>query len=394
MKIRFISPWYPDYANVHSGIFVAKQVEALSEAGQDVTVDVPQIFPAPPGPIPNTVTRAMEELAEISLDAMFATKGGVTYLPTPVPTRGGPMGRAEAMRLSLSLLAGLRPGSADVDHAHLGMPTAWAVAHSGNGVPLVVTEHQSTLGAVLAEPAAAEAYADVIRRSSAFICVSPHLRTQIADALGDWVLEHIEIVPNIVDLEGIPFRERSPTTFSSWVYVGGLMPHKGVQDLLRAFADYVRRHDSKAQLRLVGDGPLRGWIETYASTRAISDSVHLIGSVEHERLGIHLEESDVMVHLSPAETFGIAPLEGIGAGLPVVALRNEGSVGTWGDIEEQCGKMLPLEASPDEIADAIAELRDGPEGLNGAVGRQAVIDRFSPQIVATRLTDIYERVVQ
>jgi len=394
MKVRFVSPWYPDYAHIHSGIFVAKQVEALRDTGLDVTVDVPQIFPAPPGPIPAAVTRAMKDLAEISLDAMFAERDGVTYVPTPVPTRGGPMGRAEAMKVSLSLLAGFRADTADVDHAHLGMPTAWAVAHSGDGVPLVVTEHQSTLAAVLSEPPAADAYAEVIRRAAAFICVSPHLRAQIADALGEWVLEHIEIVPNIVDLEHIPFRDRTKLDFSAWVYVGGLMPHKGVQHLLRTFAAYVKTHDDRAQLRLVGDGPLRGWIETFASTRGIAKSVHLAGSVEHERLGTHLDESDVMVHLSPAETFGIAPLEGIGAGLPVIALRNDGSLGTWGDIEEKCGKMLPLEASPGEIADAVDRLRDDPSRLDAAYGRQTVIDRFSPEIVASHLTEIYQRVLR
>jgi len=394
MRVRFISPWYPDYAHVHSGIFVAKQVDALRQAGLDVTVDVPQIFPAPPGPIPTAVTRAMHELAETSLDAMFARRDGVTYAPTPTPSRGGPMGRAEAMKTSLSLLARIRGDAADVDHAHLGMPTAWAVAHSGDDLPLVVTEHQSTLAAVLSEPPAAEAYADVVRRAASFICVSPHLRAQIADALGDWVLGRIEIVPNIVDLAHIPFRDRPTLEFSAWIYVGGLMPHKGVQHLLRTFAIYAKKHDDRAQLRLVGDGPLRGWIETFATTRGIADSVHLEGSVEHERLGRYLSEADVMVHLSPAETFGIAPLEGIGAGLPVIALRNDGSLGTWGDIEEKCGAMLSLDASPEKIADVIAGLRDNPSRLDPAYGRKAVIDRFSPEIVASHLTEIYHRVLR
>lgn len=394
MRVRFVSPWYPDYAHVHSGIFVAKQIDALRDAGHEVSVDVPQIFPAPPGPVPSAVTQAMRGLAAKSLDAMFASSDGVTYLPTPVPSRGGPMGRAEAMRTSLSLLAEFKDETAEIDHAHLGMPTAWAVSQSSRDVPLVVTEHQSTLAAVLAEPQAADAYADVVRHSSAFICVSPHLRDQIADALGDWVLDQIEIVPNIVDLEHIPFKERSPLGFSSWIYVGGLMPHKGVQHLLRAFSEYVKLHDDRAQLRLVGDGPLRGWIETYTSTRGISESVHLVGSVEHDDLGEQLDQADVMVHLSPAETFGIAPLEGIGAGLPVVALRNDGSLGTWGDIEEQCGAMLPLDASPHDIAVAVAELRDSSQRLDPSSGRQAVVDRFSPEIVARRLTEIYERVVR
>jgi len=394
VKVRFVSPWYPDYALVHSGIFVAKQVAAVRELGHDVTVDVPQIFPAPSGPIPKQVTESMRSLARRSRDAMFATRDGVTYVPTPVPSRGGSMGRAEAMANSLSLLAEFRDDAPDVIHAHLGMPTAWAVSQTDRNVSLVVTEHQSTLSSVFAEPPATDAYAEVVRRADAFICVSDHLRDQIADGVGDWARDRIEVIPNIVDLAEISFVERPDPEFHSWIYIGGLMAHKGVQTLLRTFAEYVKRHDEDASLTLVGDGPLRGWIQAFATTRGFSDSVRLTGSVPHDQLGAHLARADVMVHLSPAETFGIAPLEGIGSGLPVVCLRNAGAVNSWGDLERECGLLVPLDASPVEIAEAISRLRRSGDQLDAVAGRQAVLDRFAPHVVAKRLVETYTRVLR
>ena len=56
MRVGFVTPWYPDYASRYSGIFVQKQVEAVIRAGADVSVEVPTIFPAPAGPIPEHVT--------------------------------------------------------------------------------------------------------------------------------------------------------------------------------------------------------------------------------------------------------------------------------------------------------------------------------------------------
>jgi glycosyltransferase involved in cell wall biosynthesis len=394
VKVRFVSPWYPDYALVHSGIFVAKQVRAVQDAGHEVVVDVPQIFPAPPGPIPDVVTEAMKALARRSPAAMFAQVGEVTYVPTPVPSRGGPLGRALAMGQSMSLLEETRPDDSDVIHAHLGMPTALAVTRSNAGSRLVVTEHQSTLAAIFAEPEAAHAYAEVVRRADVFICVSQHLRDEVADVVGEWAREKIEVVPNIVDLTDIPFRPRPRHDFSSWIYVGGLMAHKGVQVLLRTFAAYLKNHDADARLTLVGDGPLRSWIETYATTRGFAGSIRLAGSVEHRELDPYLNQADVMVHLSPAETFGIAPLEGIGAGLPIIALNNWGTINTWGDHEQICGSVLPLETSPEEIAEAVAALRSSSDRLNGVAARQMIVDRYSSEIVAQRLVELYQKARQ
>lgn len=393
MRIRVVTPWYPDYHSVSSGIFVAKQVGALRDLGHQVAVDVLQIFPAPAGPLPDTVTGAMRALARRSTDAMFHTDDGVTYIPTPVPARGGPLGRALAMAHSLSLLDEFRDDSWELIHAHLGLPTAWAVARTHPDAPVVVTEHQSTLASVLDEPDAAEAYGEVVKGADAFLTVSAHLTAQIVDHLGDWARSRIQVVPNIVDLTGITYRRRPPA-FKAWIYVGGLMAHKGVQTLLRVFAEYVGSHGPDATLTLVGQGPLDEWIGSFAARQGISRAVRLVGGVTHDQIGQYLDEADVMVHLSPAETFGIAPLEAMGAGLPVVSLRHPGAVSTWGDIERESGLLLPLDSSPSQIALAIAELRDFPDRLDPAAGREAVVSRFSPTVVARQLVDTYQRVLR
>ncbi|HJS71775.1 MAG TPA: glycosyltransferase [Acidimicrobiia bacterium] len=392
MKVQVVSPWYPDYASPYSGVFVQKQVEALRVAGHDVYVDVPQIFPAPPGPIPETVTSSMRALGSRSLNSLYNTVDSVTYVPTPVPTRSGHKGRAEAMALSVGMLSELSPRDADITHAHLGLPTAWAIsAHIGDR-PLVVTEHQSTLASVLDEPPAARAYEDVIRHSDAFICVSEHLRGQLASALGDWVEERVLIVPNIVDLAEIPFRSRPHPAFRSWIYVGGLVGHKGVQELVLAFTAYKKQYDQGATLTLVGEGQLRRWIEAFAVAKGISGSINLAGAVEHRELGRLFDDADVMVHLSPAETFGIAPLEAIGAGLPVVSIRNQGAFDTWGDFEARVGTLLDIGTDPSRVADAVARLRDTGGDLDPETARRLVEERYSPNVVAEQLTAIYERV--
>ena len=394
MKVLFVSPWYPDYANPHSGIFVAKQVEAVANAGVETRVVVPQIFPAPSGPVPDEVMDAMSSLATSSPDAMFGSDVDVKYVPTPVPARGGPLGRANSVVTSLNILREHVDLSADLVHAHVGLPAGLAASSSGFDAPLVVTEHWSGLAAALEAPETATAYLELIQAADAFICVSQHLKDQIVDAVGDQVSESIQVIPNIVDLTDIDFKDHRPYEFKSWIYVGGLMPHKGVQLLLRSFAHYLKHHDSGATLTLVGEGPLRDWIEMFAISRELGDSVQLAGSVPHDSLGSHLGSADVMVHLSPVETFGIASLEGIGAGLPVVSLSNQGALSAWGEIEEKCGVLLALDASAEDVSNAVAGLRTSPETLDLAYGRSQVEERYSSEVVGSQLLDLYQALLQ
>lgn len=393
MKIRVVSPWYPDYSTPRSGTFVASQVEALKAAGHQIQVQVPQIFPAPAGQVPQMVADSMRTLVGRSVDAMFHTVDEVTYIPSPVPSRSGPLGRTDAMAKSISMLASMEEERPDLIHAHVGLPAGLAVAKSEKDLPLVVTEHWSGLATALENREVAEAYGDLIRNAKGFICVSNHLKGQICTAVGEWASDLIQVVPNVVDLSGIDFRQRDRFGFSSWIYVGGLTRNKGVQTLVRAFDVYVKRHDRSAVLTIVGDGPLRRWIERFSASRGLADAIDVVGPIEHASLSTHLYGADVMVHLSPVETFGIASLEGIASGLPVVSLRSTGADETWGSLEKECGALLDVDSTPSQIAAAVAALRDSAESLDIAMGRSMIERRYSPNVVARQLVGIYEAAV-
>lgn len=367
-----------------------KQVEAVRSLGHHVTVEVPQLFPAPPGPVPDLVDQSIAALATQSLRGMYSSEGDVTYVPIPVPSKSGHFGRAQAFAKYLDLKRRFEPVKGDIVHAHLGIPTGWASAQIDEGRPLVVTEHQSTLASVLAEPPAAEAYGETIRRAGAFYCVSSHLRDQLARNLGDWIHERVGIMPNIVDLRDIPFRARDRYEFRSWIYVGGLVPHKGVELLLRSFETYREREDPDVTLTIVGRGSMERWIERFAISKGLMDSIEIVGAVPHSRLREFLDRADVMVHLSPAETFGIASLEGIGAGLPVISLENGGAESAWGDLERICGVIIPSPSDPEVIASEIADLRDKPDRLDLMKARSVIEERFGPEVIGRRLIETYQ----
>ena len=389
MRVQVVSPWYPDRYSPYSGIFVKKQVDALKALGHEVAVEVPVIYPAPQGDVPESVYEAMRDLAAKDPTSVFVRQDGVVRIPAPVPSRSGDMGRAEAYAAATRVKRTFMPVEADVTHAHLGVPTGWALLQLGDH-PLVVTEHQSTLDRVFSQPGGIQAYRDVLEGAKV-LCVSGHLKEQIVAGTDFAQANSIEVVPNIVDLSDIPFRERTRRTPVHWIYVGTIAVHKGIELLLRAFKVFSRRHGS-ATLTVVGEGPHRPWVERFGAGAGLSRSISFVGSVSHEEVGAFLDKADVFVHLSKSETFGIASLEAIGAGLPVVSLRNGGAESAWGDFEGVVGRLLPTDVTPIDVADAVATLGRHGHALDHRLGRQMVQERFSPEHIAEDLTAIYQRI--
>jgi glycogen(starch) synthase len=256
--------------------------------------------------------------------------------------------------------------------------------------PVVITEHQSALPRLLEDQSIRQVYRTLIETSAAFLTVSTTLRDSMVEALGS-VADKVEVLPNIVDFNALPARSDTPTDYRKWVYVGTLVEHKGVGMLLDAFTTYRRRHDPDATLTLVGDGPMHGYIEAYAGRHGIESHLKLHGALPHRDVPQHLADADVLVHLSPFETFGIAPIEAIATGTPVVVRENGGSTTAWGDVAPQCGLLLEPDVTAGEVADAVAELRDRPEALDLRWARQVMSDRFSAEVIGGRLLEIYKR---
>lgn len=96
--------------------------------------------------------------------------------------------------------------------------------------------------------------------------------------------------------------------------VGRLEPVKRFRQLLAAVGPTLER--GRRELVIVGDGPLRASLTEQAEALGVADLVHLTGP--RADVPALLSAFDVLVSPSRDETFGMAAIEGIGAGLPVV----------------------------------------------------------------------------
>jgi glycosyltransferase involved in cell wall biosynthesis len=247
------------------------------------------------------------------------------------------------------------------------------------GVPALATEH--SLGATHLEGRPVTAgvralYRATERLGAGTIAVSE----PVAERLAGWGVRRVAVIPNGVDAAALAYdpalrratRARLGLTGKVVGAVGRLDPAKRFDVLLRALPAL------DAELLLVGDGPERGRLEKLAAELGVAPRVRFTGEVADVRP--LLSAMDAFAAPSETETFGLAVLEALAAGLPV-------AYGSCPALE-----ALPAAAAPRAVRagpGALADLLDhpGPRVPPPAVAHYR-IDRL-----AGRVADLYQRIL-
>jgi alpha-1,6-mannosyltransferase len=103
------------------------------------------------------------------------------------------------------------------------------------------------------------------------------------------------------------------------LYVGRISREKNISLLLEMMELLEDRGSAEYRLLVVGAGPLANWLRSSAERR-VHGRVQLLGHLaDRERLADIFANCDALIHPNPREPFGIAPLEAMASGLPVVA---------------------------------------------------------------------------
>ena len=167
--------------------------------------------------------------------------------------------------------------------------------------------------------------------------------------------------------------------------VGRLVPIKGHETLLRAFAE-ARRSLPELTLEVVGDGPLRAELEERTRDLDLSDAVVFAGRVAP--VAPAYEHAAIVVVPSLGEGFGMVALEAAERGRPVVA----SAVGGLPEIVDdgRTGMLVPP-ADAGALARTLVELAGDPArgAAMGLAGRARALREFSLDRCADRIDALY-----
>ncbi|MDY6122751.1 MAG: glycosyltransferase family 4 protein [Porphyromonas sp.] len=135
------------------------------------------------------------------------------------------------------------------------------------------------------------------------------------------------------------------------LFVGRLAEEKNLPSLIRSFSDLIPQHPHW-QLILVGDGPLRTFLQILINQSPFADHIHLVGKREGEELYSYYAAADCLVLPSNRELFAAVVVEGLIAGLPAAVSSVAGSTCLIGETNG-CS-FSPFSSS--ELSEALRRL--------------------------------------
>jgi glycosyltransferase involved in cell wall biosynthesis len=183
-----------------------------------------------------------------------------------------------------------------------------------------------------------------------------------------------------------PFVESGRLLF---LFVGRLVPVKGVADLLRA-AKIVIDRGCDIGVNIVGQGPLAPYLVNLARALKIDNRVCFHGRVEHDGMDAHYKSNHVLVLPSYHEGQGVVVIEAMGFGLPVVATQSGGPEYI---VDQASGRICPV-GDPEVFAQAMVEIYRLPQAQLIAMSRAAyrrVVGRYDILRVANTYLSLFQK---
>lgn len=171
----------------------------------------------------------------------------------------------------------------------------------------------------------------------------------------------------------------------SLLYVGSLIPRKGVDLLLNALAKVERPFT----LTVVGDGPDREALQEQAERLGIAEKIRWPGFLEGDALQARYAATSVFVFPTREDCFGLSPLEAMCAGLPVVSSAYAGSSADL-IAPGKTGYIVDPEDVA-SLADAVERLLSDPDAARamGLAGQARARD-FAFELVAQGFVEAIE----
>ncbi|MFI5372295.1 MAG: glycosyltransferase [Candidatus Eisenbacteria bacterium] len=300
-----------------------------------------------------------------------------------------------------SRLSSLWRGRFDLVHAHGPRASFWAEPAARHaGLPCVITVHElrwQTLPPGWRRAAWVWLESRALRRAGGLTTVSEATRRDLV-AHDPTLASRLRVVhaatPLALDggpaLLATPFPGGRPLRL---ITVGRFSWQKGYDLLFEALA-LVARSGVDFTLEIVGHGPGETGLRTQAERLGIADRLVWLG--RDPDLAARLAGVDAFVTTTRAEMFGIAVLEAMLVGVPVLAT----GVGSIPEVmaDHESGELVPFEPAttlPARFAEALAGWIADPARARryGAAGARRARERFSPQTLARNMAGVYRELL-
>lgn len=273
------------------------------------------------------------------------------------------------LALSSKLVDMVKLHKIEVLHVHYAIPHAYAgymakkmLEEENIFIPMVTTLHGTDITLVGSHPVYKPAVTFSINHSDIVTSVSASLKEDTLRLFD--IRKEIHVVPNFIDIPKKinPFTDCQRDLMASpneriITHVSNLRKVKRVTDVIEIF-DRIQQK-IPAKLIMVGDGPERETCENLCYEKGIEDKVLFVGnSNEVDKI---LCFTDLFILPSEKESFGLAALEAMACGVPVISTNAgglpevniqgvSGYLSDVGNVEEMATNALKILKDDDSLA--------------------------------------------
>lgn len=315
------------------------------------------------------------------------------------------MGPLYGISAAVKIQEVVRSMKLDLLHMHYALPhaisakLAMEMLQPAERVPVLTTLHGTDITLVGRKPSFKPAVQLGLQHSTALTCVSFWLREVTCKEFNLCEQSTIwpEVIYNFIDPEVFNPENAKPCRRSHFatpdekilMHISNFRPVKRVGDVVEIFARVAEQMPAK--LLMLGDGPDQELAQRRAQELGVGERVKFLGNqsgVEH-----FLPIADLFLFPSAGESFGLAALEALACGVPVVGAQAGGLPEVV--IDGECGYLRPTGdvAAMGEAALAILG-NDALHARMAKTGRARVLANFDAEQIIPQYEQLYYRLLE
>ncbi|MDQ7960955.1 N-acetyl-alpha-D-glucosaminyl L-malate synthase BshA [Flavobacterium lindanitolerans] len=274
------------------------------------------------------------------------------------------------LALSSKLVDMVKLHKIELLHVHYAIPHAYAgymakqmLKHEGIKIPMVTTLHGTDITLVGSHPFYKPAVTFSINKSDIVTSVSQSLKDETYKLFD--IKKDIEVIPNFIEINKPRLDENAPCQRALMAskeeriitHISNFRAIKRIPDVVKVFDKIQKKIPAK--LMMVGEGPEKEKAEILCEELGISDKVIFFGnSNDIDKI---LCYTDLFLLPSETESFGLAALEAMACGVPVISSNSgglpevnfngiSGYLSDVGDVDDMAKNALAILEDDEELS--------------------------------------------
>jgi glycosyltransferase involved in cell wall biosynthesis len=379
LRVLWVTPWYPDTDHPYRSAYIQAQFRATQRQGAQVQLLFVDISRG------KGIWHSSWEVLEPGVFRWKIRSVGwkiIAHIPRILAFL--------AARLAFKKLPEIR--SPHILHGNIGFPGgpfASVLARTWS-IPFVLTEHWTKAMDRLSHPVYGKSMQRAYLSAARVLPVSDFLAAE----MNKKGIVHTTVIPNVMEFSHFSHRNKAPNSVRErkgtpvwhWLSVASLITSKAevkkVEWILNALGWYQRnRPEIQIHWTHIGEGGRLPSLQNRAKQLNVEHSISWAGGLPLEKIGQWMRESDLFLHPTRLETFGLVVREALATGLPVVTTNIPVHQGWWKPVFGVCTDL-----NEDSFLQGIQTMENRRDAVpEDAFGREA----FTSEAVGKDLLEIY-----